>query len=321
MFEPSKNSINKYYQTLVDDGCIISNIAHISNNSWPSVLDKFNNLNKEDYDCDCSLLYKGETPEFLVYKNGIPKLIAKYKVIFAVGYHTEYMGYHTEYNGTDIPCAPKKEGRGACLGYCEFFENFFKYHPSEISTTECHGNKCRRDFSVTETGVWCESCHGDFNGSALNLDQIMYKEISVRSIPEDLIVYISKKVEPIENNKVILTKVIELMQKEKQDINYLNKTIEDTDEAIKRLIASRLAEKKKAEEKLEQVLAVRGKSITAFNDTLVQIFMKVKALEDEEKEKALKTQLLEIEMQKKSAALDFELKMAELDAKANSIAK
>jgi hypothetical protein len=77
-------------------------------------------------------------------------------------------------------------------------QGFHGYHSSdlhlvtrqlwEVTTIECHGDKCRRYVSYAENGIWCVSCHGDpdlytiFHG-------LLPSTVSFRDIPREAILW------------------------------------------------------------------------------------------------------------------------------------
>ena len=76
---------------------------------------------------------------------------------------------------------------------------------NDITTTECHGSKCRRNFTFEETGVWCISCHSEFGGR-YDHNKFIKRKITIGDLCPENIVYIKKytyEFDKINENKFV----------------------------------------------------------------------------------------------------------------------
>lgn len=88
-----------------------------------------------------------------------------------------------------------KDGRQLYEG-----EGWHDYHSSElhlvecqlweVKTIQCHGDRCRRDFSFSyaDNGIWCVSCHGDPDLYAVFHD-LMPPSVAFQEIPREAILW------------------------------------------------------------------------------------------------------------------------------------
>lgn len=173
----------------------------------------------QQYNSLPSLLFGAKTDPEVECEEGIPKAIVKYKILLTVA------DFKEEYKD-------KCRGRGlANVSYrkdsiyfdeLEFYPQYFLYHPYQVSITGCHGDKCRRDFTVRDTGVWCEDCHGEFY-AGYNLDEVMHEQIDFRDLPKESILHIEKISKPVDDERVkeILKEEYEALLKRKQILDAL----------------------------------------------------------------------------------------------------
>ena len=172
-------------------------------------------------------------------------------------------------------------------------EKLFTRMPNDWSTIECHGMKCRRDMSFEETGVWCESCHGEvghdstygwtgpewysFLKDKLTFDELRLKDIGMVSVLPHIMDI---------SDKTDIEMIIEHLEDDKHKIDTIAKKIRSLKEKEEKL-NNRIGSK----EKLEQ-------RITTFKKHMVDALNQEKELEKEEQIKQEEKQRKIEEIQK-----------------------
>lgn len=120
--------------------------------------------------------------DFVEIQNGKP-VKASYRIKFQLYRSIENMKYTNE------------------CWYDAYHIEFFKISPCRSMMTRCCGDKCRRDFSFEETGVWCQSCRGDIDdedpdGHQYFIDGCLKDEISFEDLPREAILSIEVEYSP-----------------------------------------------------------------------------------------------------------------------------
>ena len=285
-----------YYDYLRKLNPVVSSIGNLSEYNCPENTP----YNTKEYINNRSLLFIGTTPSFVKYDGHEPIALIQYALIFAVGK-----------DGNGQPIAPSNVDDYANFDECHFYNEFFVYMPDKINTIACYGNKCRYDFTVAETGLWCESCNGDFD-NVYGLSQIMYEEISFNVIPKESIYFIHKIETPIKHNNVAsLTMVKEVILADKQRVMAIQDNIAVTQIRIDRFIQEQMDLKKQNEEYLQKLLAEYG-SLDQIDERLSSVDNKIRLIEDSaaRQEARLKLEVEEAELQKKM--MEIRAKITEL---------
>jgi hypothetical protein len=272
----TNNNIDLYVEEISTLNPKIENFAQIYENNWPSVLDSM--LQKENYLFELSLLYQGTTAKIIEYCDDFPANIIQYRIIFMIGTNC----IDEESNPTGL-APPTRFFGTANFGSCVFHGEYFgEHYPCTISTTDCHGNRCRKDYTVREKGIWCTGCHGDFN-YAQNLQLIMVKSINFNHMPLESLVFIEKIVTPIDHaNLPMLKEVHDILVKEKNIMVSLQDSIDGTEQEIKKIVDELTKKKQVNELKLQTFLSSRTRSIVKFSEIVTQYQEKILAIEKKE---------------------------------------
>lgn len=172
-----------------------------------------------------------------------------------------------------------------------------EYVPREIEVENCRGDRCRKDMHVYYTGVWCESCHGEFDDNIdFNLSFLINDNVYLRDFPKQCIVSVEKKKQPLPEGLPLQEHLNQL--KERSVLGQeIRKRLEVWDKETERLLQQRKEEKQSllAYKDYEQILA-------EVNQVLAR-----KQREKEEKEKKEKIKILEEEARKKKEELERQL--------------
>ena len=118
--------------------------------------------------------------------------------------------------------------------YNNFEPAFFNYLPRDVTTTECHGRKCRNDFNVADTGIWCESCHWELDID-LALDPscgIIRGFVEHAEIPPENILHIRKTYQDVnfESDTGRIEKFLDYME---ESNNTLQKSVDSAEDRVK----------------------------------------------------------------------------------------
>lgn len=169
---------------------------------------------------DNSLLHRYSSTPFIYFENMKPVNIINYDIIVSIA--QEYV-------------APPHTITPFNFHACHFYDHFFRYHPHSLNTTNCRGDKCRR--TVETSGIWCDSCHDEFEESCSNLSKIMHHHIPFCTIPFFSILKIEKKMELFDLKNIkhqqLLTKHID---EDISELEELRERIDVFDDEMQRLI-------------------------------------------------------------------------------------
>jgi hypothetical protein len=307
----SSNNMQLYLSELKISNPCVNNFTQVHINAWcdaltPSLKNKFTAEN--------SLLFKGTTSEIVEYCDGFPTNIIKYHVIFMVG-----MDNRDEISN-HIALAPSSKLHTADFELCIFYDVYFRqFMPYEICTTDCHGDKCRRDFTAWDTGVWCTECHGEFE-FAYNLSEIMVSSINFDQMPPETLYHIEKIVTPIDHSDLTMLKNVNvLLDKEKHVAMSLQDSIGSTEQQIKKLIDELTKEKRENELKLQTFLSTRGGSFIKFTEMVTQHQDKILTLEEEKLEIKKRLALEKLSKEKELLKEQYQKQILDLHQKMDSL--
>ena len=137
------------------------------------------------------------------------------------------------------------------------YDFLVKFHPRDLSFTECSGNKCRRSFSPGDNGVWCKSCF-DINSPGF-LNELFRNDICFRDIPREALLHFSCRKEPIDwqNTKLVDT-INEKIQREILLISEIKKRIDSYKEDIEAYTRKINEKREKDIEELNKLLEKYG---------------------------------------------------------------
>lgn len=279
------NNIDFYYNELLAANPLIE-FEHVYNENEKFPLDKIFGVDPTKYTDELSLLFGAVTSRSLEFSNGKPPRLVKYKILVCVA-QIEKIVDHINYPGADNSNYP---GLASCYddryaekeldtNSCNFYDEFFMHNPSDVSIIECHGDKCRRSFHVSDTGVWCTSCHGDLQ-KAYNMAQIMYKNICFSNIPRSSILHIEKVT--FDENEENVYLINDLLENDKVTLDNIQKNIDQTEELICQAAIALQAKKLSYQKQLNAMLETRGGS-TEYNNVINEYAKKVEVLNETER--------------------------------------
>nr|AEX62923.1 hypothetical protein mv_L718 [Moumouvirus Monve] len=209
----------------------------------------------------------------------------------------------------------------------EFYDVFFRYNPTELKITECNGYKCRQEISVCDTGIWCTSCHGEFNDDVTNLDYIMYKSIKFYNFPKKCILHIEKVETPLDLSNIDdLNNIMNTINSHKNNLDNLLYSINNWENILEKEIEE-IKNKRKYEYEqnkieLNDIIKREGLNIDDCNEILNNIQNKINQInlnkKIQEKEKLIKKYESEIKIQEQSffeKNKDLEKEKKELEEK------
>ncbi|QIN54164.1 hypothetical protein [Cedratvirus kamchatka] len=193
--------------------------------------------------------------------------------------------------------------------YDDLVQNKYDYYPCfvgdflprEIEVENCHGDRCRTERHVYYTGIWCESCHGEFEDNVdFNLSFLINDKVYLKDFPPQCIIRIKKKTEPIPDS-FTLQEHLDKLKKRSALGQEIRKRLavwdEETDRLQKQLLQQR-------EEERQSLLTYKDHSqvLEEVNQVLER-----KAREKEAREKEERIKVLEEEARKKREELDRQL--------------
>nr|WIL03531.1 hypothetical protein Cplu_32 [Cedratvirus plubellavi] len=107
------------------------------------------------------------------------------------------------------------------------------YTPANMKIKNCYGEKCRREIDVLTSGIWCESCHGDFDEEPnVNLRYFMRDGLFFNDFPLRSIVGIRRSIEPVQDISSIQEYIPASANEQTEDIK---KKLETWDEETRRM--------------------------------------------------------------------------------------
>ncbi|BCS83040.1 hypothetical protein QLL95_gp1083 [Cotonvirus japonicus] len=290
------SNLRELYDFLLIENAIVSNISSIYENDIIKKMETKLKINDLCY--NNSLLHIGKIKPIIIFENDLPIKLLSFDIIFSVAKH----------NSNIIYKAPTSS-YGYDFNNLKFHDNFFIHNPNNITTTQCNGYKCRNDFHVTDNGVWCESCHDDFDRSCSNLKILMHNNIQLSNIPFEFIIDIIKhetliniNLSDLKNLKAIKSQ----LNSDFSEILKLHESINSIDDKIKKYVTNLNKQKQLDEQMLEKKLKIRNVSIETCINFLSKfddfIDFNQKKLELSAKEETIKK--LELEISKKQEDLN-----------------
>ncbi|AZL89464.1 hypothetical protein QKC54_gp0359 [Megavirus baoshan] len=315
------DNINLHYDSLYKSNPIIKNFTLLEYclKDNKQYLDQIIDLNINNPD-SCPI-YIGSTNSKLSIVNGEPSFI-KYKILFSV----------VHLNKIPVLYLKKKDNVYAFNEYT-FYDEFFYYNPLNIKKTQCRGDKCRNDFHVSDCGIWCESCHGDFYEYVSNLDTIMVKKLNFVHFPKESIINIVPIYSPVDlDNLDNLKVIIENLTLNRDNIEQLDNKINNWQSNMEKYIEKYKKECKKQQEinilKRSELKSIHGLDINDYNNLIKKFndsISKIK-LANEINEQTKKLKLLEDELLKQKQSTDdkkihLELELSQVQKKMDQIKK
>lgn len=300
------DNINLHYDSLYKSDPIIKNFTLLDYclEDNKEYLDQIINLDFNNPD-SCPIYIGSSNPELTII-NGEPSLV-KYKILFSVAH----------LNKIPVLYLKKKYNAYAFNEYT-FYDEFFYYNPLDIKETQCRGDKCRRDFHVSDCGIWCESCHGDFCEYVSNLDTIMVKKLNFTHFPKESIINIVPIYSPVDyDNLENLKVIVEKLTLNRDNLEQLDNKINNWKSDMGKYIEKYIKECKKQQEinilKRNELKSTHGLDINEYNNLIKKFnnsINKIK-LENEINEQTKKLKLLEDELLKQKQSTEDKQKLLE----------
>ncbi|AUV58327.1 hypothetical protein [Bandra megavirus] len=310
------DNINLHYDGLYKSNPLVKDFTLIKycleNNK--QYLNQISNLNISDPNTDNYIepnscpIYSGITDPELTIINGEPSVI-KYNILFTVAH----------LNNKPSLKLKKKYNTYAFYKY-SFYDKYFYYNPVDIKETQCHGDKCRRDFHVSDCGIWCESCHGDFCEYISNLDTIMVRKLNFAQFPKESILNIVPIYIPVDyNNLENLQNIINKLTLNRDNLEQLDNKINNWQLDMEKYIEKYKKECKKQQEinilKRNELVSIHGLDINDYNNLIKKFndtISKIK-LENEITEQTKNLKLLEDELLKQKQSTEDKKKFLEME--------
>lgn len=189
--------------------------------------------------------------------------------------------------------------------YDDLIQNKYDYYPCFVGDNlprymeieNCHGDRCRKDMHVYDTGVWCESCHGEFDDDIdFNLSFFINDKVYFREFPPQCILSIEKKTKPVPEGFALQEHLNKLKQRSALS-QEISKRLISWDEDTKQLLQKR-------EEERQSLLNYKD-----YEQILQEVNQVLERKQQEKKtrEKAERIKILEEEARKKKEELDKHL--------------
>jgi hypothetical protein len=119
---------------------------------------------------------------------------------------------------------------------------------SDLTRTNCRGDKCRHDFGP-ESGNWCTACHGEPEGNASMIVDLLRSDLKFGDIPSDNILYIEKK----KNNESVRGYAESTIKEEIEKLEGMVKAGGGYDVMITKIEVMRQNDKDRMEELMKQL--------------------------------------------------------------------
>lgn len=274
-------SIDKYYDQLFRKNPCFSDFRQIDKyDNWPNKMSIGFGEIQNRYDSWSSLLYSANTEKLLEFKDGKPQKIVQYKCVFNLVKSIDTHIYNSS-ERVETGLMPRDKYGRQNFSFCGFYEEFFYMNPNNVETIRCNGEKCRKSISFYEHGIWCESCHGEFDEGAHHLDSILKRSINFREIPKSSIIYIKKKVIEINyQNSYLINELTYLLNQDKKLIKGLMESISQAETKIKDFTQEIMQEKEENEKKLNEFLETRKQSLDQYLNFIEHFENNVQVLKD-----------------------------------------
>jgi hypothetical protein len=261
--EKYETDYDLYFDELIALNAVLGNFQQITNND-PIIKMVLPDPNNNLYNSKQSLLYGAETEEFVEFVDGKPGLFVKYYTLIVIG---------SSKIATDcMAMAPVLEN--VEFHNCNFYLDYFKIHPLDISMTNCSDGICNIETNIPNKN-WCQKCYGNF--TADKLLYLLHPQIRISEMPRDSIIFIHKNIGEINHHDLkSLVKVKNFLINDKKKIDLIQTRINNADERMKKFIDIIQIENKFNHEKLTKLLADRGGSIYEYHKTIDEINDKIK---------------------------------------------
>lgn len=192
-----------------------------------------------------------------------------------------------------------------CESYEDLIEKKYDYYPCfmgrhlprNMEIENCQGDRCRKEMHVYDTGVWCESCHGEFgDGADFKLNFFTNNKVYFREFPPQCIISIEKKTKPVPDSFALQEHLDKLEQRSALG-QKIKKRLATWDEDTKQLLQKR-------EEERQSLLNYKD-----YEQILQEVnqVLERKEREKQAREKAERIKILEEEALKKKEELDRQL--------------
>jgi hypothetical protein len=186
----------------------------------------------------------------------------------------------------------------------EYYDAFVGRHlPSTMEIENCHGDRCRKEMHVYHSGIWCESCHGEFEDDVdFNLGFFINDSVYLKDFPKQCIISIEKKITPLTSAYALEEHLSKLRQKVSL-AEGIKKRLENWEQETARLQQEFL---ERREREKQSLLSCQSKD---YSGALKQIndILERRKKEKEAKEREEKIKVLEEEARKKREELERQL--------------
>lgn len=251
--------IDHYYDELVEWSAIISNFCQLTKDTQNENFQFGEETNLEPYNKNTSLLYTAETDEFAEFVDGKPAFLVKYHLILSLGSSKildDPIGYTRDNLKNNI-----------------FYLDYFWVNPLKINEIECIEKSCQIEDKLSYFS-WCTNCNGTYH-LANNLIHLMHPKIHFTKLPRNSIIYIGKTITEIDDSVEMAIKVKKFLELDRQKLNILQERIDAAEEKIKKFMVMIDREKNHCNQKINELLSIRGGSMEAYLQIIDEYNQKV----------------------------------------------
>ena len=219
---------------------------------------------KNIYNSQQSLLYCVETDEFIEFVEGKPGLFVKYYAIVVLG----------SSKSVNDPLAIVPINQSVQFSDCNFYIDYFKTHPLNITIINCNDGKCSIKTNVLNN-KWCEKCHEKFIADKLHY--FLHPQINISEVPRNSIIYIDKSINMINYDDLeSLVKIKKFLNSDKRKIDLIQSNINNADVRMRKIMEVIQTEKKFNQEKITKLLSIRGGSMDEYCKVISAVNYKIK---------------------------------------------
>nr|WIL02931.1 hypothetical protein Cbor_38 [Cedratvirus borely] len=190
----------------------------------------------------------------------------------------------------------------------EYYDAFVGQHlPSDMEIENCYGDRCRKEMHVYHSGIWCESCHGEFEDNIdFNLGFFINDAVYMKDFPKQCIISIKKKTKPVPDSFALEEHLGKLRQKVAL-AEGIKKRLETWEEETARLQRELLERREKEKQSL---LSCQNKDYSSMLQKINNV-LNHKKREKEIKEREEKIKALEEDNRRKREELEKQLRELE----------
>ena len=256
-----------YFEELITLGAVLGKFNQMTNTE-PIIDSVMSDSVKNIYNSQQSLLYCTETDEFVEFVGGKPGLFVKYFAIIVLG----------SSKSVNDPLAIVPINQNVQFSECNFYIDYFKTHPSNITIINCNDGKCSIKTNVINN-KWCEKCHEKF--TADKLYYFLHPQIKISETPRNSIICIEKSISMINYDDLeSLVKIKKFLNSDRRKIDLILANINNADERMKKIVETIQTEKKFNQEKITKLLSIRGGSMDEYCKTISAVNYKIKSFSD-----------------------------------------